>query len=58
MNVTVTNSDSTVTEYAFEPTPGRLVALEAFYRNLFRASFILGFEIKDVSGAVVSHRSI
>ena len=31
--VTVTNLDNTVTTYAYEPAPGRLVALEDFYRD-------------------------
>lgn len=58
MYVTVTNLDNTVTTYGFEPAPGRLVALEDFYRNLSNKGSIKGFVIGDNSGLLVSHKSI
>jgi len=58
MTVTVINLDNTTTPYGFEPNPGRLVALEDYYRNLSNKGIIKGFTIEDVSGVVVSHKSI
>jgi len=58
MIVTVTNLDNTVTTYAYEPNPGRLEALEDFYRNLSNKGSIKGFVIGDDSGLLVSHKSI
>jgi hypothetical protein len=58
MNVTVTNLDNTLTTYGYEPAPGRLVALEDYYRNLSNKGIIKGFIIGDGSGLLVSHKSI
>jgi hypothetical protein len=58
MIATVTNLDNTVTTYGYEPAPGRLVALEDYYRNLSDKGIIKGFIIGDATGLLVSHKSI
>lgn len=58
MNVVVTNLDNTNTTYGFAPTPGLLVTLEDFYRDLFNKGTINGFTIIGENASVVSHKSI
>lgn len=58
MIATVTNLDSTVTTYGYAPAPGRLVALEDYYRNLFTSGAIKGFIIGDDAGNMVTDKSM